>query len=373
MRGLSGSVVLSALVVTSCTEPKPPEDDDGTSTETTETESGSGETDGSTGSDAGGDSGSDDDGTSTGSDDGETSGTGGTGTTTDSTTSALACTGECVDPVPQGWQGPVAIASLAGDTAPGCSGDYPGPAFVAYETLDVPNGMCACECGEPQGTSCASTLDVSYGNTLLDCEAGTVPSVGPSCTVIDPVPVDTDNRYWKAIPTGPSGGSCTPTLTPVLGAPSWETAYSGCEGGLSQEPCEDPEDLCMTPPTEPLAEAICIWQDGDVDCPEGDYGVKTLLHGDYEDSRDCEACMCGDPTGTCTVPVVRMHAQDTCACITSACDFGTSCTLTPFDSAIYGLELITPSTVHEAYCEPSDPQVIGDAAATEPRTLCCTA
>jgi len=67
-----------------------------------------------------------------------------------------------------------------------------------------------------------------------------------------------------------------------------------------------------------------------------------------------------------------MHAQDTCACATSACDFDTLCTPTPFDTVIAGLELITPPTLYAASCEPSDPQVTGEATPTEPRTLCCT-
>jgi hypothetical protein len=67
-----------------------------------------------------------------------------------------------------------------------------------------------------------------------------------------------------------------------------------------------------------------------------------------------------------------MHAQDTCACVTSQCDFGTTCTETPFDNNIFGLELKTAPAVDQAYCEATDSQVTGEATPTEPRTLCCT-
>jgi hypothetical protein len=375
MRSLRRSLILSAFLLPACTEPAPgTDDDDGTSSGGTEDGSGTGDAGGSTGGDSGGDDGSDS--TTTGDDGGDTTDTGGTGDTTgatDGTTSALECTGTCVDEAPQGWYGPIAIAQAAGDTAPGCGGDYPTDAFTAYDTLNVPGGSCDCTCGAPQGTTCPAEVDVSYGNADGSCEDIIVTSIDATCNVLTPVPVETDNKWWRVVEVTPSGGTCTPNLVPDLGAPSWDAAFSGCEGDLAEGTCEDAEDLCVSPPAEPLSEVICIWQAGDTECPQGDYSVKTLLHDGFTDTRDCEACLCGDPTGTCTEPVVRMHAQNNCPCVTAACDFGYTCKETPYSTVVYGLELRTLPTVDTAWCTPSDPQVTGDATADDPRTLCCTA
>lgn len=374
MRRLTGFLGVFAFVLTACGDSDSP-GGGGTSTGSTETGSSTGET-GDDGADDGGDTtGPDGGGDTTSSDGGDTSGTGTTdttGTTTDSTTSVLACTGTCVDEAPQGWVGPFAIAIATGDSAPQCEGDYPTESFVAYDALNVPEGTCTCTCDAPEGSTCPTEVDVAYGNAANSCADVVVTSIDASCNAITPVPVDTNNRYWSVVSPTPSGGTCMPTLTPDLPTPSWDTSYAGCEGELAEGTCQDAEDLCVTPPSEPLAEVLCIWEYGDVDCPEGDYGVKTLLHGDFDDTRDCEPCACSAPEGTCTEPVVRMNAQDSCACMTSACDFGTTCTETPFDASIYGLELRTVPTVEEVECAPSDPQVTGEASPTEPRTVCCT-
>ncbi len=121
----------------------------------------------------------------------------------------------------------------------------------------------------------------------------------------------------------------------------------------------------------PFEAGVCIWVEGEESCP-AEFSERTVYYDEVDDTRSCSACSCGDPTGSCSEPEVRLHPNNSCACVSAgSCNVGTTCEQLGFDD-VNSMDLrVPPELQGQASCEPSDVGPAGDATPSGATTVCC--
>lgn len=276
----------------------------------------------------------------------------------------------CAPEVPAGWSGPVIRAESLGDgEAPVCPDTFPDLAFDAYADLEAAEAECDCECGNAVGASCATpTLEFHGGNS--SCVGGAFDefSIGASCQ--QGPAVSASNRWWSVDQAGVSGGSCTPSGSVDVPQASWASQTTACGGAAAEEPDEcDGAATCVPEPEQGFEPALCVWQSGDLECPDGAYVDRFVRHADFTDTRNCEACECGDPEGDC-VGDIRLWPTNNCSggIASGTVPIGAGCVqaVDSVSSANSGI-----LSVASVACAPSPTTAIGEAQPNGPYTLCC--
>lgn len=293
---------------------------------------------------------------------------------TDETTGPAACGGGnvCVEAAPAGWAGPVVWAeTLTTDEAPECPAAYPDLAFEAFDDLQAAPAECDCDCGSASGASCAA-ITLEYHGTQ-DCDASpaaefSIPVSG-SC---QPGPADLPSgRNFIVAEPGLVGGSCTASGSSTVSDPVWADSVSVCAGNDTAEGvCPDQLECVAGPPRE-FESLVCVWQAGDLDCPSGQYSERYVRYSDFDDSRDCATCTCGNPTGNCSGNV-RLWPTSNCSggFGSGTVPLGGDCVESSDDADSADVGTVT---VANAACEPSVGTAVGDASPSQPSTLCCVA
>ena len=291
-------------------------------------------------------------------------GDGGGGTTesgSDSSSGGPTCDAgsTCVEDVPAGWSGPVLLYDDVGDP-PLCPGAAPQVAFDLGAGLSAEPATCTCECDDPTG---------------LDCGAATLTERGDNCfsVLFDPatwqlndgvcVPIfAASDAFQLSEPALQGAGSCAEIVDEEIEPAIFDRNVRACE---AVAPGGDCEGTCA-PETDGELDQICIYFEGDVACPDGEYSARTVAHGGFSDDRACSECTCGDPTGTC----------DGTAFLTDFdCGAG-SVFLGSVDVGACGVASGPPSHAQyvaevDAECSASGGDPEGEATATDPVTFCC--
>lgn len=278
-----------------------------------------------------------------------------------------ACVAEPVD----GWLGPL-VRDVSAEVD-GCSAPYPdelarGGLSVAFEPASC---SCSCESTDVVCSSGAISISATDGD---QCDA--------LCSALVSLPVDSCVEASLARPVGcvdapPAAlsasdalagswsGSCSPVAAPpVLADPSWQDALIVCEGTVLREGCVKGE-TCV--PTPRGTQRICIAREGEQACPSGPYTDRSVLGRAFNDTRDCEACSCGD--GSC-VGAVELFTTAACAGVVSASiDTGEpTCTDIGKSDA---LSMRFAALREQTACQPSLPAATGEVMPSEQLTLCC--
>jgi hypothetical protein len=286
----------------------------------------------------------------------------------DSTTGTATCptTHACVA-VPEGWMGPVVLRTSTATQE--CPDGYPDLESIGGTDLLAPAAQCDCSCGAAAGTTCALATTLHYWGTDPTCSNGTpVGSYNLFTTVCNDLnAVLPANTYFQVEPVLVDGGSCTAEQTMSLDPPVFVKTSSTCGGAELLEGCEGGE-VCAP---RANGDAMCVWQDGDADCPEGFEGQRSLTHRSIDDTRSCDDCTCGDPLGLCDGASITMFANvcnppiSALLDVTGECDLGSAASATR--SAIFAVG--EPN----AFCVASDAVATGVATPTDPVTVCCAA
>lgn len=285
----------------------------------------------------------------------------------DSASSTGAPAEPCVDTcvaVPRPWNGPVAVTRTPMvDDAPTCPAAYPDPVggelFGDLAAMDL---MCMCACALDE-VVCPThvTLDVfddlvcaaedmNYSITTM-CNSGPAGQLGS----------------WRASSEPVDSGSCTAQSGVVPTPAGFDTRWTLCAGDASAGACEAGE-VCA-PAAAPF-ERMCIWQDGDHDCPSDGFTERELVHTDLDDQRGCAECTCSDVAGTCT-GTIRLWGADGCPMggiediMTVELD---SCVEYDAQAAML-IEPLEPTD--DVACPPSAPTPTGEVVPTGPVTVCC--
>lgn len=292
------------------------------------------------GSGSGGGSGSSNGGSGSGSDSGSGSSSG--------SDSSSACGGVCADQIPQGWEGPLEVAT--GASASTCSGSWAGPATTLSSGLSAQPAVCGCSCGPPTDVSCS--ISVTPGDA--SCTA-----IGASSTYSAGSCVTTDYTSLLGSPQA-SGGSCAPNPSTTLPPVTWSTAIQSCQPAAAAAGSCTGSGVCL--PTLDANFALCIQQAGDVPCPSGAYGSKLVAYEGVSDSRGCASCTCGGASGVSCGGTWITYSSGSCSTSTgsnglSGCE--------PGGAGAYS------ATTSGGSCVASTPQATGTATASGPITFCC--
>lgn len=283
----------------------------------------------------------------------------------------------CAPEVPAGWAGPVVWAETAtADPQPACPDAYAELAFNAFDDLQAPPAECSCDCGDATAVSCANpTLDY-YGSTA-SCGGAPLDDfsilANGACNNLPDAP---SGQYWEVADPGLSGGECEPNesvTVPTAGFSQTSTVCGGAAPGGGE--CMGAE-TCVAAPPEEFESRLCVWQEGDLECPAGGYEDRFVRHADFTDARNCTTCTCGDPEGSCSGTVILWPGSN---CTqggqpgsAGAIDLGGGCERAITSSAypVTAAEAGT-LTVEDASCSPAGGVPTGEAEPDEPYTLCC--
>ncbi len=318
----------------------------------------------------------------TGTDAGPPSTTGddtGQGSGDDATTGPVAqCGGSnrCVAAPPADWIGPVSVSEVAmGETPVDCGAGYPTQAEEFSANFVAPKAVCECDCQVPANAACVAFIE-SYnaagcGGAAID----SYPFVFGTCY---DNPTSTAD-YWNLNP-GVYGDPCTPQVQPPEFPPPTEAdvvRICGTADAVTADGC-DAAEVCAPIPTAPLAPLLCIYREGEHECPAGPYADASVYFRSYDDERDCSpACECGDVTGTCTGATATLWRY-TNSCTSSGLCSNPPCVdyLTPgCDStnlpAVESIQLTGIPELSNESCPPIGYQPVGDIVPTDPITVCC--
>lgn len=277
------------------------------------------------------------------------------------------CDDTCVA-VPDGWNGPVAVLRTdETDEPPSCPDAYPRRALAdRLSDLDAPAAACDCTC-EPAAITCPETVLLSFHGNDAGCDSAEVTyPIGTGCNSGPLGQVG----YWSAPLVDVEDGSCTPM--PIVGVPPprFYTRWTLCGGAPVAGAC-DGDSLCVPAPA-PFEERLCVWSEGEHDCPSEDFAVRELVWDGVDDQRGCDECTCGAMTGTCG-GFLRLWGLNTCP------EGGIQDILT---THVGDCESYDPQSAKltadlepedDIACPPNEPAPIGEAVPTGTVTVCCSA
>lgn len=298
--------------------------------------------------------------------------------TSDSTTTTgeeqMFCpdTHQCVGEAPEGWSGPglLGLVDASVERVPECPAEYPDREFQAFDGLVADPAACNCTCGPANGASCQNSTTLHYWADNADCVTGgdlTLTVFGGACNNL-PAQFP-GNTYWLIEPVEAGGGACVPTTTEQIDDPTWTSQVIACDGA------DVIEDVCASGRVcVPLQEDkafdgdVCIWRDGEHECPDG-YDRASTVFNEVDDQRSCAACSCSDPAGICDDADVTMRAENNCVPPNAG-------TLPANGECQQTFAAQTSSVLFDpgepsAFCNPSEPEPVGEAVGTDPTTVCC--
>ncbi len=283
--------------------------------------------------------------------------------------SPVACADQvCASPAPAGWSGPAALARGAAPTSPApCAGAYPDQALVAHAGLVPAPASCTCTCSASSGQACGPVGVSLFQDSACATPCASNPiALGAACT-----PVPGSCRYYEAPAAAPTGGSCTPTATKAVPPPSWSESARLClpRTPPASGPCCEGGELTLRRPEAAFGAALCIYSDGDVPCPAGPYGSRTVFYRSLLDDRACSGCACSLSGGSCDGQFTPFKDS---ACMFASTPYPQTAACTPLSVSDppAAFEAATPPLV-PGTCSPSGGVPVGGETASEPVTVCC--
>jgi hypothetical protein len=284
-----------------------------------------------------------------------------------------ACT--CVPSAPEGWTGPFEIFEANGNASDSpdasCGPDYM-MAYVGLAAASAPRAVCTCSCGPPEG-ACGAPVVTLFKDGMCSQSCGSpAQTIGPGCT---PLNVSGECKgggtHFTLETAVPSGGSCTPVATQVIGpatragravlcAPKTPPVVATCAAGSVCAAAADPK-------FEP--ETRCILREGARSCPAAYPNLRTY-YGPDTDSRACTACTCGAPSGLACENVSALLYPGP-ACLPAGSMVAPSSGCPPLQGMVSAAPSgATPASAGQ--CAPAGGQPSGAVTPGTQSTICCT-
>jgi hypothetical protein len=286
----------------------------------------------------------------------------------------------CADPIPNGWSGPaVRVTGDDPDNLPACQGNYPDETAVGGAGLTAPAASCTeCLCGAPADVDCVPPEVYLFSDPNNDCWGDpdlTFQLLGhDQCKVFGMFAAGDESANSEAVLPEPGTGACDaqggePTVAPA----EWSEQVRVCGGGTGSEACG--AGTCVPAPISPFAQGICIWRDGERDCPSEDYPARSVVYGSLDDQRGCSPCTCDDPTGAECEAFIELHYNESCQNLIGIIeDPGVSCFDMSNNGASYAPRAgkLIVSDVTGGSCDPGGGDPVGEAVPSDALTICCT-
>lgn len=294
-----------------------------------------------------------------------------TGENVDDEGSTAECD-RCIGEIPEGWSGPVArILANGSETPPDCGGVWNEEAGLLFSGVHAPAAACDCQCSaQPGNCSTSATLYMQ-------------PEGSPNCLILpernytfppatQPATGAASGRRWRVSSGGVEPGSCLGESSPQLLPETTTGNVRLCN--LSQTnttQCAD-GSICAPPAIAPFLDEVCIWRDGDRECP-AQYPDKLTYYREVDDSRGCTGCSCTmSGTATCQGRRATLILPQNIAVHVppGECVLHTGASAAALAAPVQ-LQF-TPGTPSTPTCTLSNPSTpTGQVQGTGARTVCC--
>lgn len=249
------------------------------------------------------------------------------------------------------------------DPSADCSGAFPLELSLLFNTLQVPNSSCACGCGQPTVT-CPNSMTV-IGFDELNCVTG----MGQHTIAPNQCYSKTTESHQLVV-SGPQATCTSGTVSPNIGATSWEVSRRACAATKAALTCANLDDVCVSAPGQPFEPAICVFRPGTHSCPPG-YPNQTVYFENVSDTRSCpNSCACKAEGGVCQVSV-ESFSGTSCTGLTNVGKVNSTNPWCGLQGGIMSIRPSTPTILNAGFCQPTDPPLTGTATPEDPITVCC--
>jgi hypothetical protein len=255
--------------------------------------------------------------------------------------------------VPDGWQGPVQIATAPDEAAlPSC------PFISSLVHADLTGASdCACTCGVDPASKCSAYTNLYPDGANCGGVTQGVSLPAETCHSINTFGLDSGEVVWQ-----PMGDPCVAMGLAQPTPAEWSMHTLLC--AASATPMGD-GSVCATPLSgfDPL---ICIYADGEGECPS-EFPMRHQHYKNYRDERSCTPCSCSG--GACGGDVVVTPGDSNCSPMNTI-------TIPPEECKLVSGLSSMPSAIYVAEatgtCAATGGEVTGEVTPSEPLVVCCT-
>jgi hypothetical protein len=217
----------------------------------------------------------------------------------------------CVNP-PAGWTGPIALFEGTSAILPSCPSSFPTQAFVGRSGVSVPIHTCNdCSCA-PLAVNCAAASVEFFSETSCTGVPVLTLTQSAACTQI-PAAVQ---RAEILAPTPTAAAECTKSGGGVAGslpAVTFGANAIGCTAAGPGEGCDGSgANAACTPPSTAEFNQICVFRRMNAGACPGDFPVRHTYSEQFNDTRGCSDCDCGNPNPApaCTAQTTAFATTD---------------------------------------------------------------
>lgn len=285
----------------------------------------------------------------------------------------------CVPPVPEGFQGPLAIYETPGTPElPTCNEKF-SQLYDVTAHPDGPPGACSCAC-EPQGAyTCTGPVLTLFGDSTCTTACGpsggqpVPPKNGTSCAPLNRNGCPS-TMYGKLTDAKPVGAPCTPRTVDPPRPFKWGGSARLCAAMPNVVAASCPPGKIPAPAPElPFNPGnLCIATSSQDTCP-AEYPSKRTFHDPKQlvDTRACNACACSEPKGTCGGSYTASDKSDCTGGVRSSAVPNAVCTKDIVKDSTTSFAYLPPAGATGVTCEPSGGGSQGELATGRPLTVCC--
>lgn len=283
------------------------------------------------------------------------------------------------------WEPPMVLWVGTEEQAPECP---KGPATIAYQgraDLVAPAVCEVCTCAPPTG-SCALPSKLTASTMPCGTPGGTTSFNAPnqwngSCDTTTKIPgAIVQSVTIEPLAMTESGCASGEPIPAKIVSLHWEKFARGCDVALLAGPVN--RSICLSDNLIPPGFALCIFHEGEYDCPEEPGNVFVEQHVFYQgvqDDRQCSACACGAPTGSACAAMfsaykgadLTCNAQSVPQIHTQLSSVGPSCENLTLPGQGLGSKSASPPTYLPGQCPALGGDASGSATMIKPSTLCC--
>lgn len=260
-----------------------------------------------------------------------------------------ACEGSefCAPAPSEPWLGPVRLGPLED----GCEGDT---VFEGFESYDG-EWSCSCSCDVDAPASCGgSGVDLElFDDDACDGDPVATEDLSSSCGSLAFL-----GEYYVR-PTTEQPAACEANPSRIASAVTPQVGQMAC--GVDTGPACD-GGHCYD-----AAQTLCVFAEGEMACPDGDFRQRSVVYRDYVDDRGCGGCEC-EGSYSCG-GAVGVHTSDAgCNGPSVSVSVG-ACSGAPL--TITAAEIVVLDISSTEACEVSGGEEIGELTPTSPVTVCC--
>jgi len=266
---------------------------------------------------------------------------------------------QCVTSPPEGWFGPVAIAIGEPGSTTECGEGYPENGLTLLRGYNDPGpANCSCECMLNGANSCFSYV---YD---MDASCTNYEVFGQITMACQPFVVNGGAYFFNS----PQGNAvCQGMVTEELPEPEWDAQVTTCKAEDVGVTCGE-DGVCMPLAPEGFEDTLCIYMEGENECPAGDFSEQFIQYSGVDDTRNCGSCQCGMAAANCQ-GTLNVFSSDDCTGAPLANCAVNSCTMN-----VNGGNSVAIDYGEEGVCPVmTPPEPTGTITTAGAFTYCCTA